>query len=135
MGYREAIEAAGAKVLAYEEFGSYQGDWLAKIKVGGEVKFVRDYYGSCSVCDAFQADFGFQPHKCGKDEYYDPFYDDDGFREGCGKCQELKKQLAEFGKEYVDSAMSFDECMKVVSENLEWDMDAKEMVDWLTANR
>lgn len=29
------LEIAGAEVLAYETFGSYQGDWLAKVNYNG----------------------------------------------------------------------------------------------------
>lgn len=29
MGYKTALEAAGATVLAYAEFGDYHGTWLA----------------------------------------------------------------------------------------------------------
>lgn len=30
MSYKEAMQAAGAVVHLYEEFGSYQGDWWHK---------------------------------------------------------------------------------------------------------
>lgn len=133
--YKEAIEAAGAEVLAFETFGSYQGDWLAKIKIDGKVKYIHDYYGSCSHCDAFESDFGFVSHSCGNDDYYDPFWEDDGFRDNCSECQNLKKRFVEFGQNYVDNAVSFEECMKIASENLEWDMDAQDLVDWLNNNK
>jgi len=29
--YKESLEAAGAEVLAFESFGSYQGDWVALV--------------------------------------------------------------------------------------------------------
>lgn len=131
MGYREAIESTGAKVLAYEKFGTYDGEWLAQIEVDGEIKYIRDYFGECSSTDAFEADFGSESHECGDDIYYDPFYNNDGFRENCEKCQNLKKRFIKFGQDYVENAMSFDECMKIVSKNFDWDMEAKEMVDWL----
>ena len=58
MGYGEALEAAGCKVLQFEEFGSYQGEWLALVTHNGETGVVHGYYGSCSGCDAFEAEFG-----------------------------------------------------------------------------
>jgi len=59
MGYRTAMEAAGATVLAYESFGSYQGDWFALVVYGGKTFWVHGSYGSCSGCDAFCAEFDF----------------------------------------------------------------------------
>ena len=59
MSYQEALEAAGATVHAFEFFGSYQGDWWAKVTYNGETGWVHGSYGSCSGCDAFEAEFGF----------------------------------------------------------------------------
>src|SRR6185312_7049306 len=58
-GYQEAMEAAGAVVHAYEEFGDYQGSWYAKVTYQGETGWVEGAYGSCSGCDAFEAEFGY----------------------------------------------------------------------------
>ncbi len=52
-GYRQALEAAGATVLDFECFGSYQGVWIACLSNG----WIIDYYGSCTGCDAFEATF------------------------------------------------------------------------------
>lgn len=35
MSYKKCLEIAGAKVIAYEEFGSYQGDWIAVVEYKG----------------------------------------------------------------------------------------------------
>jgi len=59
MGYFEALEAAGAQVLASQTFGSYQGDWFAKVNYNGSTAWVHGCYGSCSGCDAFCAEFDF----------------------------------------------------------------------------
>jgi hypothetical protein len=48
------LELAGARVIAYETFGSYQGDWLAKVEHNGAVKWIHGSYGSCSGCDALE---------------------------------------------------------------------------------
>ena len=58
MGYMESLEMAGAKVLSFKEFGSYQGTWLAIVEFNGEKGIVEGSYGSCSGCDAFEAEFG-----------------------------------------------------------------------------
>lgn len=46
MSYREALEVAGATVVAFEEFGSYQGDWIAKVEYKGNIGWIKDYFGS-----------------------------------------------------------------------------------------
>ena len=59
MGYSSALHAAGCEVLEYEHTGSYQGDWYALVKLNGEIGVVTGSYGSCSYCDAFEAEFGY----------------------------------------------------------------------------
>ncbi len=63
MGYKEALEAAGCKVLAFEEFGSWQGTWLAFVEYNGEKGIVEGAFGSCSYCDAFEAEFDRYGHE------------------------------------------------------------------------
>jgi hypothetical protein len=107
--YSTALKAAGARVLAYKEFGSYQGDWLAKVEYDGRVFWLRDYFGSCSGCDALEAELGYEDPKPG--------------------------QLAIFGKRYLnDEPLTFDEVLKAVSENVGWDSDAEEMVAFVREN-
>lgn len=81
MGYQEALEAAGAEVILFQEFGSYQGTWLAKVNYHGETGWIEGSYGSCSGCDAFEAEFDWND----KDK---PDY---------------QKRLAEFGESYLSS--------------------------------
>lgn len=106
-GYEAALEAAGATVLRFEQFGSYQGDWLAQV---GPDAYVRGSYGSCSGCDAFEAEFGF-------DE----------------KRADYQTRLAAFGKEYLDTTYTRDELVKEFTKQSTWDMDAKEILTWLKA--
>lgn len=54
MDYTDAMKAAGADVLAYQRFGSYQGDWWAKVAYEGRVFWVAGSYGSCSGCDQME---------------------------------------------------------------------------------
>ena len=108
-GYQWCLEMAGARVIAYEEFGSYQGDWLAKVEYKGKVGWIHDYYGSCSGCDAFQAETGY--------EY------------------RTKKQwiqfCKQFAKEYLEDMKTYQEVLKEVSGDMSWDLDGRDMVDWL----
>lgn len=132
-GYQEAMEAAGAIVHEFEEFGSYQGDWWAKVTYEGKTGWVTGSYGSCSGCDAFEAEFGWGDEKCAKHEY-----ESDEKSIGCDACIEAaakyKNHLIEFGKCYLDEIMSKADAIKEASTNLEWDMEAKEMVDFVSSH-
>lgn len=110
--YHECLEIAGARVLAFESFGSYQGDWWAKVVYGGKTFFVTDYYGSCSGCDAFEAEF-----------------------EWGGATRE---DYAAFGRQYLvdDGKMRFfddNAAIERASEN-GWDATSDEMVEWVKAH-
>ncbi|MGL5646619.1 MAG: hypothetical protein ACRDDY_02115 [Clostridium sp.] len=107
-GYTEALEAAGCEVLGYKEYGSYQGDWIAVVKVDGEIGVVEGYYGSCSVCDAFESEFGYS--------------DEDN--------PDYKDRLAEFGKTYLP-AMTFDFVIAKFEKDAAepWNDEAREIVE------
>lgn len=83
MGYKSALEAAGCVVHAFENFGSYQGEWLAKVTktVAGQeyTGYVHDWYGSCTMCDSYEAEFGYS-------------YDDED--------EDYERRLREFGQRY-----------------------------------
>lgn len=55
-GYPIIAWANGQKCILYHEFGSYQGEWLMLAKGEKEYFVYRDYYGSCSGCDSYQAE-------------------------------------------------------------------------------
>ena len=133
-GYQGALLLAGAEVLAFECFGSYQGDWLAKVRINGQIRWVHDYFGSCSYCDAFEHDLGGKfEHSCADNRYHNPVYR--GFTSGCAQCQKAKEAIGEFGKRYLEDAVEFDEVRSQVVKNAEWDMDAQKMVTWLDEHR
>ncbi len=131
MSYKRAMEMAGAKILAFEEFGSYQGDWWAKVEYDGEQGWVNGSYGSCSGCDAFYSEFSYSFHEF-NGKYHD--IDDEEFFNPCPECEKIKIRMIEFGKKYLDFIMSQEEAEKQASENLDWDMDAKEMLDFIKRN-
>lgn len=131
MSYQEAMEAAGAEVLAFEEFGSYQGDWWAKVRYKGETGWVQGSYGSCSGCDAFEEEIGYGSEHC----------DDHRYRgsSDCPACQEVhtayNKKLAEFGRGYLDDLLLTQEkAEEEAGRYIEWDSEAQAMVDWIRAN-
>lgn len=62
-GYREMLEAEEIEILAWETFGSYQGDYAVVVKRNEMLGFLVIGYGSCSGCDALEA--------CDTQEEYD----------------------------------------------------------------
>ena len=113
MGYQEAMEAAGAEVLTFECFGSYQGDWWALVHYQNKKGWVHGCFGSCSGCDAFEAEFGWF------DKEEDPDY---------------IERLIRFGKAYLEDLYTQEEAEKRASEHLSWDLEAAEVLAFLKKN-
>lgn len=86
MSYQQALEATGVKVLAFEETGDYQGTWFA-LTDNKEFPIVIGDYGSCSGCDAFEAEFGYS------------YSDDPSF----------ESRLKTFGQSYLNDGMTWQE--------------------------
>ena len=129
MSYNEALKVAGAEVLLFKTFGTWQGDWWAKVLYQGKVRWVNGFFGSCSGCDAFMQEFGYEP-ECKK--HYVSFQAD------CEECQtvlhEHQMKLSAFGKTYLNELMTQEEAERSASINLEWDFNAEELVTWLQLN-
>lgn len=132
MSYQQAMEAAGAYVADFEEFGSYQGDWWAKVEFNGRTGFVRGYFGSCTGCDAFQGEFGYHEERCDEHRWKRP----EEFAD-CPSCKSkaasYQERLAAFGAEYLEDIQSAETAVMNASRNLDWDSDARAMVDWIKA--
>lgn len=107
--YEEALEAAGAKVIASERFGSYQGDLWCLVEYNGEIGWVTMSYGSCSGCDNFLSTFGY-------------YYEDK---------PDYMNKLKEFGLTFLDVLLTQEQALKEASENLDWDGEAKNMVNFI----
>lgn len=112
MSYGEAMEAAGAKVISMQHFGSYQGDWWALVEHNGQCGWVNGSYGSCSGCDAFEAEFGWAYEN-------EPNY---------------QERLAEFGRSYLNHIMTTEEALKQASTEASWDSEADAMVQFIKDN-
>jgi len=125
MSYELALEAAGAKVVAFQEFGSYQGDWLARLDDG---RYVTGSYGSCSGCDAFEGEFGYGSARCEEHEYIEPAPE-------CAECSvkaaDYSTRLARFGAEYLDGATTYAALREKFVADSSWDYEAKEVIKWL----
>ena len=135
MSYEESLQAAGARVLAFEHFGSYQGTWYAKVVFNGRTGFVTGSFGSCSGCDSFQAEFGYHENKCSEHSYE---YDEK-LLNSCVDCQaaktEYQTKLANFGRGYLDNFLTYDEIMADAKKNSDWDMTSGEMVSWVESHK
>lgn len=131
MGYKNVMMLAGATVHDFENFGSYQGDWWAFVTYKGVTGFVNGSFGSCSGCDAFQSEFESVVHYHDKVAVFGGLYESEEFKDDCDECKNTKQRLIEFGEKYLDGIMSKEEAIEYSSRNLSWDLDAKEMVDWI----
>lgn len=112
MSYMGALEAAGAKIIRYEYFGDYQGTILAEVEYDGRRGYVEISYGSCSVCDAYQA-------------FTDDLYRDHFMTE---------QELADFGRNYLDEIESAEKLIEQYTKQADWDLEAEDMVKWLKGN-
>lgn len=133
MSYQEALTAAGATVHSFENFGSYQGDWWAKVTYNNTTGWVTGSFGSCSGCDAFEAEFGWQEDKC-EDHRYN--YED--APPDCANCEAQKESYNErfkrFGLDYLETLLTQEEAIAKASEHIDWDSDAEEMVKYIKDN-
>lgn len=139
MNYQLTLEKAGAEVLLFQEFGSYQGDWWAKVIFNDQTGWVNGAFGSCSHCDSFQQAFDGTGPEEWNGKYYptDRTYDEDAAiskEEYEIKVNEYNQKLADFGRSYLFNIMDQKEAETKASENLEWDMEATEMIDFIKNN-
>jgi len=49
-------QVTGKKLISYNTFGSYQGDWIAALEDGENIELWKGSYGSCSGCDWIEAE-------------------------------------------------------------------------------
>jgi hypothetical protein len=110
--YHLALDCAGVEVLDFAEFGSYQGRWIAKVRFpNGEEYFVSDYYGSCSGCDAFEAEFGWSDQD--KPDY--------------------AHHLRDFGREFLTNCMTKEQAEAELGEHI-YGADDQDMINWVRAH-
>ena len=114
MSYQEALVAAGARVVAFESFGSWQGEWVALVEYRGERGWVQGSFGSCSHCDAFEAEFGW------------------GFEEdGVETEEQYQARLASFGESYLGGLETTEQVVEYFDQNAEWDSESEEAAQWI----
>jgi hypothetical protein len=102
MGYPESLKAAGAKVLSTKYAGSYQGTWGCIVEYNGKKGLVTGSYGSCTVCDAFESEFGYSKIPYEQDGKYYEYYGDEITKQEFDELNEqYNNRLANFGKSYL----------------------------------
>lgn len=141
MGYKKCLEQAGCKVIDFKSFGSYQGTWMAFVEYKGEKGIVSGSFGSCSYCDAFQAEFGYSNgHPIEKDgKYYRSDWEND--EEDEISQEDYKERIAsytqkmvEFGERYLRSGLENQEYYQRKLDTTEEDdwfgQEEKEFCHW-----
>lgn len=113
MSYNIALEKAGATLLLYKEFGTYQGDWWAKVQFNGKIGWTHGAFGSCTVCDKYMS-------LCGEIEDAPPPVRDN--------------KLADLGRSYLWNMIGQEEAERCASDNIDWDMEADEMLQFIKTN-
>lgn len=53
--------AKDQEILYYQEFGSYQGEWILFSCNEDQYFIYKGYYGSCSGCDDYEAELSYEP--------------------------------------------------------------------------
>ena len=109
MSYRTALAAAGANVLAFGNFGDWQGSWVALVDYQGERGWVQGAFGSCDHCDAFQAEFG--------------WLDDEN--------SDYQQRLADFGRGYLNGLQTLDQVLATFASSAEWDSDSESAMHYI----
>jgi len=134
MGYKESLEKAGAVVHDFKEIGSYQGTWGAIVDYAGKKALVTGSFGSCSVCDAFEAEFGYGQKVHEKDgKYYDDYWDEITKEEFDAKQNDYDKRLSEFGSSYLHTLQDkadIENRLKGFNEEDWFDREEKQLYDW-----
>lgn len=110
MSYQQSLEAAGARVIAFQEFGDWQGSWVALVEYQGQRGWVQGAFGSCDYCDAFQAQFSW----------------DSDFA-----CQDVQEQLAQFGRTYLDDMLTTEQVLRQYDADADWDSDSEAAAFWV----
>ena len=118
MSYENALEAAGATIHNSRAFGSYQGDMWIHLTYNGTTGWLCISYGSCGGCDSYEAWHNDIRHQ--HPDYYENW-----------DAYPTQEELADFGRGYLDSIMTTEEAIVVASERLDWDMEAKEMIEFI----
>lgn len=98
------------ELVAYQQYGSYQGDYLAVLNDKGIYKFYIGSYGSCSGCDWLEAE--------GETEYGEEFNYEVEYKSALEYCQQVTLSCAMPKKLW--QSLSNEQKQMLISED-EWD--------------
>ncbi len=140
MSYSLCLEKAGCEIIAFQEFGSWQGEWLAFVELNGEKGIVAGSYGSCSGCDAFQAEFGWSDAPTeAEGKYYRSGSTWDEEAE-CTKEEfdaaviKYEQRLADFGKNYLAGGLynkaHFEQRLANIDSSDYFSEEERESIQW-----
>lgn len=127
------------------KFGNYQGTWVAIVEYKGVTGVVQGYYGSCSGCDAFEAEFNYSASPMFKYGHYflnESDMDDNmpcTFEEYQEKLKDYDKRLSVFGESYLlaglyDKTYYERKRSKLDPNNDSFDKEELEICDWVLKN-
>lgn len=110
MGYSSALIAAGAEVVDFNTFGDWQGTWIAEVKYNGQHGYVVGFYGSCTGCDAFEA------------EFYSAYDEEDAT---------YPERLKKFGESYLHNILTLEDVKHDYKDCEDWDHEGTAIKKWL----
>ena len=110
MSYQDSLVAAGARVIAFEHFGDWQGSWVALVEYQGQRGWVQGSFGSCDYCDAFQSQFDW----------------DSDFA-----CEDVQQRLAQFGRTYLSDLQTTAQVLRQYYADSDWDSDSASAAAWV----
>lgn len=97
-------------MLEFCSFGDWQGSWVALVEYQGQRGWVQGAYGSCTECDAFDAEFDW----------------DSDFT-----CEDVQERLAQFGRSYLDDLQTADQVLRQYDADADWDSDSADAAAWV----
>lgn len=112
MSYKTALVAAGAEVVAFTNFGDWQGTWVALVDYQGQRGWVQGAFGSCDHCDAFEAEFAWDEARDADPAEYD-------------------SRLAAFGRRYLDDILTTQQVLRQYEADADWDSESESAVLWI----
>ena len=102
MSYISALEAAGAKVIRYEYFSSYQGTILAEVEYEGKHGYVEIINVDLDDCKAYRG------------------------------VAYTEQEIVSFGRKFLEEYFeSAERLIEQTSPQLEWSYDAGDKIKWV----
>ena len=138
-GYHLALKAAGAEVIDTHYAGSYQGTWGSIVIYNGKKGLVTGSYGSCSGCDAFQAEFDDYCYNAISYDAEKNTYTKDWGDTICTKEEfdiqvaTEHQRLSDFGQRYlhiIQDKFDVENQLANTSKDDWWDVERRELLNW-----